>query len=251
MIPQTAAGGIKNRNLPPRCQLVRNALRLGLQNEGFSMGEITLVRHGQANSAADNEADYDLLSELGHTQAKWLGEWIRTHDGPFDSVFSGTLRRQRETIAGMGFDDVIQDERLNEIAYYDLTAEMDKHRPDLPRTGPEDFVTHFPATLNAWKDGKIAGPESYEDFTARVADVINMAAQPGRRILCVTSGGIIAQTVAQILGLDIPQMARIALPILNTSVHRIHVTPHGPLLATFNSAPHLDHTDRLIARTNY
>jgi len=46
-------------------------------------------------------------------------------------------------------------------------------------------------------------------------------------------------------------MAQIALPILNTSVHRIHVTPHGPILAAFNSAPHLDHADRLAARTYY
>jgi len=46
------------------------------------MGEIILVRHGQANSAADNEDDYDKLSDLGHQQAKWLGEWMRTHGLP-------------------------------------------------------------------------------------------------------------------------------------------------------------------------
>jgi len=57
--------------------------------------------------------------------------------------------------------------------------------------------------------------------------------------------------VADILHLDIAKMAQIALPILNTSVHRIHVTPHGPILAAFNSAPHLDHADRLTARTYY
>ena len=56
------------------------------------MGEITLVRHGQANSAATDEAGYDKLSELGHQQAAWLGDWINAHDGPFDAVFSGSLR---------------------------------------------------------------------------------------------------------------------------------------------------------------
>lgn len=215
------------------------------------MGEITLVRHGQANSAADNELDYDKLSDLGHQQAKWLGDWIHAHDGPFDAVFSGSLRRQRETVAGMGFDDVTVDERLNEIAYYDLTDEMAAHDPSHTRTSPDDFVTHFPATLTAWKDGHLKGQESYDAFVARVQGVMDMAAQPGRRILCVTSGGIISQAVSRILGLDIPQMARIALPILNTSVHRIHITDHGPLLSTFNSSPHLDHADRLTARTHY
>ena len=45
------------------------------------MGTITLVRHGQANSAAQDEAGYDKLSDLGHQQALWLGEWIAAQDG--------------------------------------------------------------------------------------------------------------------------------------------------------------------------
>ena len=215
------------------------------------MGEITLVRHGQANSAATTEADYDRLTELGHRQARWLGEWIAEHDEPFDLVLSGTLRRQRETLAGMGWPDAEADPRLNEIAYYDLTAEMDVLEPELARTGPDDFATHFPATLSAWRDRRIAGPETWEAFTGRVRDVMQMAAQPGRRVLCVTSGGIIARAVADLMDLGIPGMAKLALPILNTSVHRINVTPHGPILATFNSAPHLDRADRTGSRTFY
>lgn len=214
------------------------------------MGEIILVRHGQANSAADNEADYDKLSDLGHQQAKWLGEWMRTHEAPFDTVMSGTLRRQRETLDGIGYPDAPRDARLNEIAYYDLTDEMET-ATGLKRTSPDDFVTHFPLTLNAWRDGIIKGTESYDTFTSRVASLLAMAAQPGKRVLCVTSGGIIARAMAQLLDLDIPHMAKIALPIFNTSVHRIHVTPHGPMLTTFNAVPHLDHKDRTVSRTHY
>ncbi|MEN9012337.1 MAG: histidine phosphatase family protein [Yoonia sp.] len=215
------------------------------------MGEITLVRHGQANSAATTEADYDKLSDLGHEQARWLGDWIHTHDTPFDAVYSGSLRRQRETAAGMGFTDVTIDERLNEIVYYDLTAEMEANGLAGPRESKDDFVTHFPATLTAWRDGLITGNETYTAYCERVAALIADAAQPGKRILCVTSGGIIARAVAHILHLDIPQMAQVALPILNTSVHRIHVTDHGPILGTFNSSPHLDRNDRVTARTHY
>lgn len=214
------------------------------------MGEITLVRHGQANSTATTEEGYDRLTELGHTQARWLGDWMRAHDGPFDIVLSGTLRRQRETVANMGWPDADTDARLNEIAYYDLSDEM-KNVFGMDTPNPEDFAIHFPTTLSAWRDGQIEGQESWEAFTTRVRDVMEMAAQPGRRVLCVTSGGIIARAVADILQLDIPQMAQIALPILNTSVHRIHVTRHGPILGAFNASPHLDHADRLSARTNY
>lgn len=213
------------------------------------MGEITLVRHGQANSAATNEEDYDQLTDLGRQQARWLGEWMAAHDGPFDAVFAGSLTRQQDTAAAMGFTRVETDPRLNEITYYNLSAEMEALGHAQPT--PEEFVHHFPQTLTAWRNGKIKGTESYDAYTDRVRDVLAMAAQPGRRILCVTSGGIIARAVAQILHLDIPQMARIAVPILNTSVHRVHVTDHGPLLATFNASPHLDHADRLAARTNY
>jgi broad specificity phosphatase PhoE len=215
------------------------------------MGEITLVRHGQANSAATDEIGYDKLTPLGHQQAQWLGEWMQAHDGSFDQVFAGSLRRQQETAAGMGFADIVTDARLNEIAYYDLSAEMAQYAPDVKRDSPDDFHIHFPETLNAWKDGHIKGTESYSDFCTRVSEILAMAAQPGKRILCVTSGGIIAQAVAQILQLSIPQMAQIAVPILNSSVHRFHVTAHGTLLATFNSSPHLDYADRQDARTNY
>ena len=215
------------------------------------MGEITLVRHGQANSAADNEIDYDNLSDLGRQQARWLGAWMAAHDQTYDSVFSGTLNRQIDTATEMGFPDATRDARLNEIAYYDLTEEMSVYRPDLPRTSPSDFEVHFPATLTAWKDGHLKGPETWDAFCARVSEILVLASQPGKKVLCVTSGGIIARAVSEILGLDIPQMARIAVPIYNTSVHRFHVREEGPMLATFNSAPHLDVSDRIEARTYY
>lgn len=214
------------------------------------MGEVVLVRHGQANSEAKTEEDYDRLSDLGHQQARWLGAWMRDHEQPFDLAMSGSLLRQRQTLAGMGFSDTTVDPRLNEIAYYDLTAQMQSVF-GLEQLKPDDFITHFPKTLQAWKDGEIEGPETWESFNARVAAVMDLARQPGKRVLCVTSGGVIANIVAQLLDLPIPQMARIAFPIINSSVHRILVTEHGPLLATFNSAPHLDVADREYARTVY
>ena len=55
------------------------------------MVEIILVRHGQANSAANDEEGYDRLSDLGHQQAKWLGEYLRSREKPFDKVISGGL----------------------------------------------------------------------------------------------------------------------------------------------------------------
>ena len=154
------------------------------------MGEVVLVRHGHELTATTEE-DYDRLSELGHKQARWLGEWMKEHDTSFDVVMSGTLRRQVETLAGMGMDAPC-DERLNEIAYYDLTAEM-KEVLGLDRVSSDDFRTHFPTTLQVWKDGKINGQETWEAFNDRIRAVFEMAQQPGKRVLCVTSGGVSKQ----------------------------------------------------------
>ena len=66
------------------------------------MGTITLVRHGQANSSAKTEEDYDRLSPLGHQQAAWLGDWLAQGGEGFDLVLSGSLRRHIETAEAWG-----------------------------------------------------------------------------------------------------------------------------------------------------
>ena len=52
------------------------------------MGNLYLVRHGQASFGAE---DYDNLSELGCKQAVRLGEYFRENGQLFDTVFTGPL----------------------------------------------------------------------------------------------------------------------------------------------------------------
>ncbi|MEO1798692.1 MAG: phosphoglycerate mutase family protein, partial [Pseudomonadota bacterium] len=85
------------------------------------MGEIILVRHGQANSTATDEESYDRLSDLGHQQAQLLGEHLRGLGETFDLVLSGTLRRHQETASAMGFEPDRLDPRLNELDYFNLS----------------------------------------------------------------------------------------------------------------------------------
>ena len=63
------------------------------------MGALYLVRHGQASFGA---ADYDQLSELGARQCRRLGEHWQRRGMRFDAAFSGTLRRQRQSLAAIG-----------------------------------------------------------------------------------------------------------------------------------------------------
>jgi broad specificity phosphatase PhoE len=54
---------------------------------------IYLMRHAQAGSR-DN---YDVLSDLGHEQARRVGESFSNQQIEFSSIYSGTMRRQRHT----------------------------------------------------------------------------------------------------------------------------------------------------------
>src|SRR6218665_2955945 len=62
------------------------------------MGILYLGRHGQASLGA---ADYDQLSPRGQAQALRLGEYWRAQGQTFDAVITGTLRRHRQTLAGI------------------------------------------------------------------------------------------------------------------------------------------------------
>lgn len=213
------------------------------------MGEIILVRHGQANSAARDEESYDRLSELGHQQAAWLGDWFRDHGITFDRVLAGSLSRHGATARSMGHEPET-DPRLNEMDYFNLgQALSETHGVPLP--GPEDFAAHVPQVMEAWHRAEIQGNESFADFEARVSGVLDQASEPGRRVLCVTSGGVIGMIVRLLLRLDPTRMAHLLLPIWNTSVHRVQVLPHGTILSGFNAIPHLDPPERAHARTNF
>jgi broad specificity phosphatase PhoE len=214
------------------------------------MGEIILVRHGQANSAARDEADYDRLSDLGHQQAAWLGDYLRDREAPFDKIISGSLRRHRETAAGLGYDAPVIDARLNEMDYFNLgRALQDVH--GVPFPGPEDFAAHVPQVMQAWHRAEIMGVETFASFETRVTSVLAEAAKPGARVLCITSGGVIGMILRHLLDLDPTRMAHVLLPIMNSSLHRVHVIPQGPILASFNAVPHLDRPDRAHALTHF
>lgn len=217
------------------------------------MGELILIRHGQANSAANDEAGYDRLSDLGRQQAAWLGDWLRAHEGPFDRVLMGGLRRHRETAEAMGEMGAPPevDTRLDELDYFNLSAAHAAHTGAAGPHTPDEFVTHIRDVMEAWARAEIQGNESYASFEARVADVLQVAAEPGRRVLCVTSGGVIGMMVRHLLDLDPARMAHLLVPIRNASIHRVAVLAQGRILAGFNATPHLDSPDRIHARTEY
>ncbi len=220
------------------------------------MSQITLIRHGQANTQARDEAEYDRLSPLGHQQAQWLGEHLRasaTEPGQIHGrIYCGTLTRHLETAAAMGVGDrAVRDPRLNELEYFTLAQLLEQQQGMAIPQDREGFVAHLPMVFEAWQRGEIENPpESFQDFEARVdAALAEIAAGPGPALV-VTSGGLIAMVMRQMLELDTRAMARMALAIMNTSLHRVF--PIGDRLSPtlFNAVPHLEHPERHFAQTH-
>lgn len=216
------------------------------------MSHITLIRHGQANSQAKDEASYDRLSDLGHRQAAWLGTYLRDSHTHHTRLFTGTLRRHVETAEGMGTGlEPVRDARLNELEYFTLAALMqEQHDVPFPLEQAE-FTRHLPQVFSHWKEGLIEdAPESYHSFEGRIKDVITEISDGDGPALVVTSGGLISMVMAQAMGLGIPAMSRIALAIIHTSMHRLFpIDGHwSPVL--FNAVPHLDRPDRRPSQTH-
>ncbi|SMO93024.1 histidine phosphatase family protein [Ruegeria faecimaris] len=215
------------------------------------MSHITLVRHGQANTTARDEKNYDKLSDLGHQQARWLGAHLQDTRSHFPRVYCGTLIRHAETTASMGLTDPIRDPRLNEIEYFTIAQLFEEQHGVKVPTDREGFVEHLPRTFAAWADGAIKNtPETFEEFETRVRDALTDIGTEGGPAIVVTSGGLISMVVRQAMGLDIPAMARVALAIMNTSMHRLYPigTQLSPVL--FNAVPHLEAPDRQFAQTH-
>lgn len=216
----------------------------------MGVAEIILVRHGQANSHATDEASYDRLSDLGRQQARWLGGHLRATNPHFDAVMTGTMARQADTARAMGYAITRQDPRLDELSYFTMARAMEVQHGVPAPADPTEFVAHLPQVIEYWSKDRIAGaPESFAQFAARVTGVIDELCEDHGRVLLVTSGGVIGMIMRHALGLENGGMAKIMLQTMNSSLHRLNYVHDTLMVGTFNATPHLDTPDRAHART--
>ncbi|WP_299552107.1 histidine phosphatase family protein [uncultured Tateyamaria sp.] len=216
------------------------------------MSHITLIRHGQANTHAKDEASYDQLSDLGHQQAAWLGDHMRVTHQHHTRLYTGTLRRHRETANGMETGmKATEDARLNELEYFTMAQALETEHGIAAPTEPSEFVHHFPKVLAHWQDDKLENvPERFSQFEKRIKDALTEIGEGDGPALVVTSGGLIAMTMRLHLGLEVSAMANVALAIMNTSMHRLHPIGGTWSPVMFNAVPHLERPDRHHAQTH-
>jgi broad specificity phosphatase PhoE len=215
------------------------------------MGNLYLVRHGQASFGADN---YDKLSELGHRQCVRLGEYFRHKGVSFDAALVGTLQRQIESLAGVAEGMHWQPQALSwpGLNEYDSKAVVAAIHPGpLERpTTPELVRHHFRLLregLAAWMEGRTQpeGMLSYVDFVAGITGALDhvRANHHGKNVLIVSSGGPISTIMGHVLGMSAETTIDLNMRIRNSSVTELSFTPKRHTLVTYNTLPHLDHPD--------
>ncbi len=209
------------------------------------MAELLVIRHAQASFGAD---DYDRLSDLGHLQAKLSGDALRASGWVPDRLVTGTLTRQHQTLASMGFAQAPETHSgLNEYDFHDLlSVRFEGDVPDLVR---HDRKTHFRTlrdTILDWQAGGLAGArESWRDFVGRVEAARKFATDTeARRVLVISSGGPIGQLVSASLGAPAPQMMALNLQVKNTSWTTFFFNRSTFMLHEFNATPHLSAQNR-------
>ena len=220
------------------------------------MGTLYLVRHGQASFGADN---YDQLSPMGHRQALRLGEFWRERGMVFDAVYSGTLRRHDETLAGIvqGLGGAPQATRTPGLNEYDSLALIRAIHPEpleRPDT-PERYRHHFRLLCDAlaqWMAGVISpvGMSSWDEFAAGVHGALDEIrhTHAGHKVLLVSSGGPISAAVGEVLGTAPEVTIALNMRIRNSAASEMSISPKRLMLQTFNTLPHLngiEHADWL------
>jgi len=218
------------------------------------VGQLLLVRHGQASFGAD---DYDVLSPTGWEQGRALGAWLAARGAEPTAYARGGLRRHRETLeaigegaAGAGWaPEPVVDPDWDEFDHVGVVASW----PGLAGGVPEDrraFQAAFDEATAAWTAGEHDGAgESFDGFVTRVRGALvraTAAASSGETVLVVTSGGPIAVAAATLVDPETDDLAQTArlwrrfnTVTVNAAVTRVVVGGTGARLLTFNEHPHL------------
>lgn len=218
------------------------------------MGQLLLVRHGQASWGAP---DYDVLSPLGWEQGRVLGRALTARGASVNAVIRGGMRRHRETAEAVlenfpatapevdrGWDE------------FDHRGVLDRQPAPFEGKEPsrEEFSAWFREATGRWIGGQFDGEydETFAEFSGRVETAAASAVEAAGdgTAVVVTSGGAIAWTVASLLAEDLE--ARVALwhrlnrVCVNSGVTKLVSGSRGLTLITFNDHTHVEGHEGLL-----
>lgn len=224
------------------------------------MGQILLVRHGQASFGA---ADYDCLSDLGVEQSRQLGQWLAACGQRFDRSVSGGLRRHNQTAdACLGaLPGSLKPETAPRIdpgfEEYDHREVLIRYRPDFADSEATErllaqsdnprraFQKFFAEAMARWMSGQHDADyrESWQAFKSRCLQALQRCADEttsSQTTIVFTSGGPIAAVTQELLGIPDARAAMLNFSLVNSGMTRLLTQPGRISLSTLNNYAHLE-----------
>lgn len=225
------------------------------------MGQIFLVRHGQASFGA---ADYDQLSDLGYEQSRLLGVWFEQMGLRFDRVVVGGMKRHRQTAeaclgamsAAPAAADWLVDAGLEE---YDHVQMLNVSRPELQEKAAmgaylkqyenprHAFQRLFEDAMVRWMSGQHDPEyrESWAGFRGRCVGAVRRVladTDKSMRAVVFTSGGPISAVAQELFGLTEARTAALNWTVVNSAVTKLLHSPGQLTISYLNAYPHLEQT---------
>lgn len=224
------------------------------------MGQIYLVRHGQASFGT---ANYDQLSDLGVEQARLLGQWFGNCNRGFHRVVTGGMKRHRQTadacIAMLPQELRFEREWEADVGFneYDHHEVLLRHRPDfVDPIAVKDFLAQsenpkkifqeiFQLAMARWMDGEHDGDyaEPWPVFRERCIAALRRlldSAGASEHIIVFTSGGTIATLCQHLLGFSDRKTAELNWSLVNCAVTKLLYQPGRVTLSYLNNYSHLE-----------
>ena len=214
------------------------------------MSRVYLVRHGQAAFGTD---DYDRLTETGMAQCRQLARHWRAIGRRVDLVYSGTLRRQRESAeafvqaAAEEGGTPLPVQLLPGIEEYDHLALLAAHQDivSLPEAVEDRRVFHqrLSRALKAWAAGELRDVEAFPMFRDRCAAALAALmrdAGRGRNAVLFGSAGSLAAAMQPALGLADWDLLRLKLTFFNSGVSSLLFDGETVTIESLNAVSHLE-----------
>ncbi len=207
--------------------------------------------------------EYDRLSDLGHEQTHLLGSYLAAQEIPFAHLYSGELRRQKETamnvVKALNTDVQLQfDPRWNE---FDLDDVYRKIAPQIAtvdetfRAGYEEMMATVDnpdalmhrahssldvTVVRAWIANRFPyDGESFPAFAERIHGALDSLKESTGPVAVFTSATPTGIAIAAAMEIPIQQSMKLAGVTYNASISTLRMQPHGNTLFSFNGVPHL------------
>lgn len=214
------------------------------------MGEILLIRHGQASFGS---ANYDKLSPTGEHQAQVLGRSLRGRLQRLDRVQRGAMFRHQQTMEGCleGLHHRVTAEESLGWNEYDHEEVIQRYKPmyknravlaaDLARSGNprRAFQAMFAQAVERWMNPQHADDykETWAEFRQRCFQALtdlHASMGKGETALVFTSNGPITAIIQELMSVPSERIFQISWTLANCGITKVIYSGNQLYLSSIN-----------------